>query len=36
MDVPYLSFQFQMNKNKIELCKFKMHLENLFVYALTW
>ena len=31
-----LSFQFQMNKNEIETCKFEMHLENFFVYTLTW
>ena len=29
----YLSFQFQMNKNEIEICEFEMHLENCFVYA---
>ena len=32
----YLSFQFQMNKNEIEMCEFEMHLENFFVSALTW
>ena len=32
----YLSFQFQMNKNEIEICEFEMRLENFFVYALTW
>ena len=31
----YLSFQFQMNKDEIEMCKFEMHLENFFVFALT-
>ena len=31
-----LSFQFQMNKNEIEMCEFEMHLENFFVSALTW
>ena len=24
----YLSFQFQMNKNEIEMCEFEMYLEN--------
>ena len=35
---PYLSFQFQMNKNEIQMCEFGMHLENSFVSnsALTW
>ena len=32
----YLSFQFQMNKNEIEMCEFEMHLENFFFSALTW
>ena len=32
----YLLFQFQMNKNEIEMCEFEMHLENFFVSALTW
>ena len=32
----YLSFQFQMNKNEIEMCEFEMHLENFFVSTLTW
>ena len=32
----YLSFQFQMNKNEIEMCEFEMHLENFSVSALTW
>ena len=31
----YLSFQFQMNKNEIEICEFEMHLENFFVSTLT-
>ena len=31
----YLSFQFQMNQNEIEMCEFEMHLENFFVSALT-
>ena len=26
----YISFQFQMNKNEIEICQFEMHLENFF------
>ena len=29
-----LSFQFQMNKNEIEICDFEMHLENCFVSTL--
>ena len=32
----YLSFQFQMKKNEIEICEFKMYSENFFVYAPTW
>ena len=32
----YLSLQFQMNKNEIEMFEFEMHLENFFVSALTW
>ena len=32
----YLSFQFQMDKNEIEMREFEMHLENFFVSALTW
>ena len=28
----YLSFQFQMNKNEIEMCEFEMHLENFFCF----
>ena len=32
----YLSFQFQMNKNEVEMGEFEMHLENFFVSALTW
>ena len=28
--------EFQMNKNKIEMCEFEKHLENFFVSALTW
>ena len=31
----YLSFQFQMNQNEIEMCEFEMHLENFFVSSLT-
>ena len=31
----YLSFQFQMNKNEIEMCEFEMPLDNFFVSALT-
>ena len=26
----YLLLQFHMNKNEIEICKFKMHLKNFF------
>ena len=26
----YISLQFQMNKNKIEICQFEMQLENFF------
>ena len=26
----YISFQFQMNKDEIEICQFEMHLENFF------
>ena len=26
----YLLFQFQMNKNEIEICEFEMHLKNFF------
>ena len=29
----YLSFQFQMNKNEIEICELEMHLNN-FLFAL--
>ena len=25
-----------MNKNEIEICEFELHLENFFVYALTF
>ena len=32
----YISFQFQMNKNEIEMREFEMHLENFLVSALTW
>ena len=32
----YLSFQFQMNKNEIEMYEFEMRLDNFFVPALTW
>ena len=32
----YLSFQFQMKKNEIEMFEFEMHLDNIFVSALTW
>ena len=32
----YLAFQFQMNKDEIEICEFEMHLEIFFVFALTW
>ena len=27
-----ISFQFQMNKNEIEMCEFEMHLENFFCF----
>ena len=30
----YLSFQFQMNKNEVEICEFEMHLKKIFC-ALT-
>ena len=30
----YLSFQFQMNKEEIEICEIEMHLKKLFVCAL--
>ena len=26
----FLSFQFQMNKNEVEICEFEMHLDNFF------
>ena len=26
----YISFQFQMNKDEIEICQFEMHMENFF------
>ena len=29
----YLSFEFQMNKNEIEICQFEIHLKN-FLFAL--
>ena len=29
-----VSFQFQMNKNEIEICEFQMHLKKSFVCAL--
>ena len=32
----YLSLQFQMSKNEIEMCEFEMHLEIFFVFTLTW
>ena len=28
----YLSFQFQMNKNEVEMCVFEMHLETFFCF----
>ena len=30
----YLSFQFQVTKNEIEICEFEMHLKNFFVCVL--
>ena len=32
----YLLFQFQMNKNEIEICEFEMHLNFYFVCALIY
>ena len=33
-DWAYLSFQFQMNKNEVEICEFEMYLKKIFVCAL--
>ena len=30
----YISFQFQMNRNEVEICEFEMHLNKLFVRAI--
>ena len=30
----YLSFQFQINKKELAMCKFEMHIQEFFLFAL--